>query len=110
MGVDVECGGEMKVVCQTCPQIQFAVDRFQGAFETKCPRCRQIHTYRYGSDGDATREVRCTNSFKGRQLGGWCGRLIGLISPDASGSLTYRCRSCGGRKTVRLSQPVLVST
>ncbi len=98
--------------CNTsgCRQVLFTVEQFTGVVETKCFRCRTVHTYTYGPGAAASAEVRCNNSFKGRNLGGWCGQLIARISPDASGTFAYRCPRCKQVKTLRVTLPVLVST
>ena len=98
--------------CDTprCRQILFSIEQFHGTVETKCPRCRQIRSYLYGSVQAVTVDVRCTNSFKGQDLGGWCGQLIARITPDSHGSFGYRCPRCKDRKTIRIQAPVLVST
>jgi len=101
----------VNVHCVNCNRMLLTVVEFTGAVETKCNSCGTIHTYRYGSTGVATAEIRCPNSFKGRvQLGGWCGRLIGKISQDTIGTLGYRCHSCRANKTVTLTPRVLAST
>jgi len=98
--------------CNTtrCRQTLFWVEGFTGIVETKCARCRTIHTYTYGSGQEPASDIRCINSFKGRDLGGWCGQLIARISPDAHGAFKYRCPRCKDDKTIRISTPVLVST
>ncbi len=106
-------GGVMiPATCNTphCRQTLFWVEQFHGAVETKCPRCRTVHLYEYGSTGVTDHDVRCVNSFKGRDLGGWCGQLIGRITSDASGQLRYRCPRCKADKTLAITAPVLVST
>ncbi len=97
--------------CNTpqCRQTLFWIQTFHGTVETKCPRCRNIHTYQYGGQ-PPTSDVRCTNSFKGRNLGGWCGQLIARISPDSYGTFRYRCPRCKEDKTITITAPVLVST
>lgn len=101
-----------RTTCDTpsCRNVLFTVNEFHGAVETKCARCRQKRTYRYGSSDDATVDVRCTNSFKGQDLGGWCGQLIARITPDTYGQFGYRCPRCKDRKTINIQTPVLVST
>lgn len=102
----------MRVTCRNdrCQWRLFNVDRFTGVVETKCPHCKLVQTFRYGSDREAVKDVRCVNSFKGRQLGGWCGMLIARISYDSGGSFGYKCPRCGDRKTIHLAERVLTST
>ena len=93
-----------------CRHILFTVTDFHGKVETKCPRCRSIHMYTFGDGCEPTTDVRCNNSFKGQDLGGWCGQLVARISSDAYGDFGYRCPRCKDDKTIRITTPVLVST
>lgn len=94
----------------TCRNVLFSVYRFHGAVETKCSSCRRIVTYRFGTADTPTVDVRCTNSFKGQDLGGWCGQLIARITHDTYGQFGYRCPRCKDQKTIKIQTPVLVST
>ena len=93
-----------------CRRSLFTVDGFRGTVETKCASCRTKHVWDYGNGQAATSEVRCSNSFKGKGLGGWCGQLIAKISPDAQGEFGYRCPRCKDRHTLRIGSRVLAST
>jgi len=80
-----------------------------GGVEIKCPRCRRIH--HFGEPlADPVREIRCPNSFKGLDAGGWCGQLIMRIGGDTTGALGYRCPRCKDERTVRIDMPVMAST
>ncbi len=56
------------------------------------------------------REIRCPNSFKGRDMGGWCGQLVMRISEDSVGVIAYRCPRCKDERTVRIDVPAMAST
>ena len=93
-----------------CRRALFNVGGFRGRVSTKCFTCHTFHDFTFGDGEPPTHEVRCSNSFKGQDLGGWCGMLIARISPDAYGQFGYRCPRCKDRKTIRIQAPVLVST
>ena len=94
--------------CQCRRQLFTRSPDFTGTVEVKCPRCRRIH--RFGPAGMLIREVRCPNSFKGENRGGWCGQLVMKISQDSVGTLGYRCPRCKDERTVRIDMPAMAST
>lgn len=99
----------MIVSCHTadcpCHRVLAEVHRFRGRLQIKCPRCRNVHEY--GDGAPATQEVRCPNTFKGKDLGGWCGQMAMKISLDTSGEIIYTCARCGLRRTVRIDTPAM---
>ncbi len=102
----------MRVTCDRCPTVLFTVgytaEGYTGVVETKCPRCHTVTTRRYQTATEPTMDIRCDNSFKGRDLGGWCGQLICRISADSHGDLGYRCPRCKHEKIVKIRQPAEV--
>jgi len=104
---------EKLIDCQTggcrCRRTLYSTEGFRGAVEVKCPRCRRIHHFGDMMTGPV-REIRCPNSFKGLDAGGWCGQLIMKISGDSVGALAYRCPRCKHERTVRIEQPAMAST
>jgi len=94
-------------------------DDFTGTIETKCAGCRTMHTRSFTFGTACTsepsrsgplmwRDVRCNNTFKGRQSGGWCGQLVMRISTDSAGTFEYKDqRSCKRIQTVRIDVPAM---
>ena len=53
------------------------------------------------------RDIRCNNTFKGGNLGGWCGQLVMRISQDTHGTLEHKCPRCKDTRKTRIDAPAI---